>query len=40
MQERTFQLYLSRGQEPRRELEDWLPAEREAGQWQKKQKAR
>jgi hypothetical protein len=38
IQERAYQLYLSRGQEPGHELEDWLQAEREARQWREKQK--
>lgn len=29
IQERAYQLYVSRGQEPGHELEDWLEAERE-----------
>jgi hypothetical protein len=30
IQERAYQLYVKRGQEPGHELEDWLQAEREA----------
>jgi len=29
IQERAYELYLKRGQEPGHELEDWLQAERE-----------
>lgn len=34
VQNRAYELYLKRGQEPGHELEDWLQAEREVSQRQ------
>jgi hypothetical protein len=39
VQERAYELFLTRGKEPGHELEDWLQAEREVQQWQGHQKA-
>ena len=39
IQQRAYELYLNRGQEPGHELEDWLQAEREIGTGRERQKA-
>lgn len=39
IQDRAYELYVSRGQEPGHELDDWLQAEREVNNGQEQQKA-
>lgn len=39
IQDRAYELYVSRGQEPGHELDDWLQAEREVNDRQELQKA-
>ena len=37
IQHRAYELYVNRGQEPGHDLDDWLQAEREVGEWQETQ---
>ena len=39
IQERAYELYVKRGQEPGHELEDWLQAEQEVRQGRDRQRA-
>ena len=38
IQQRAYELYVNRGQEAGHDLDDWLQAEREVGDWQETQK--
>jgi len=40
IQQRAYELYLKRGQQPGHEIEDWLQAEREIKELQKPKRAR
>jgi hypothetical protein len=38
IQQRAFELYVNRGQQPGHDLDDWLQAEHEVGEWQEAQR--